>query len=310
MLWRLARRSWWHAHALGVPLLLMAWAAGRVLGYRTDRWVLLFFLPSMLVALVGLYGFWHTRRRVARLQSGLTLLLSILAAADFVRDVRWHAATPASPNALRVAHWNIAYARAGLPRTLEQLAEFRPDVVFLSECRYRDDLAEVARTTLGLDHAFHDQGMAILSRYPFTPQGTVSLNRSARCWWARLVTPMGTVDLVTVDLVSHPFLNRNDPLRALADWVARRDPTVPLLMAGDFNTPRNASAFQPLRAHLQNGYEIAGRGWPYSWPLPLPLYSLDHLWISPGLHIQNYRLRASFRSDHLRQLAEVEIRPR
>lgn len=307
MWWRLMRHAWWHAHSLGIPLLLVAWAAGRILGYRTDRWVLLFFLPSLLVAFLGAYGFWHTRRRVPRAQSALTLLLTLLAIADFARDLRWHPVTPPSPNALRVIHWNIAHARAGLPRTLEHLAEFRPDLVLLSECRHRDDLAEVARATLGLEHVFHDQGMAVLSRHPFTPRGTITLNDSARCWQARLETPRGLLDLVLVDLVSHPFLNRNKPLHTLADWVAQRDTRIPLLIAGDFNTPRTASAFQPLRAHLLHGYEVAGRGWPYTWPLPIPVFSLDHLWVSTGLQIANYRLVASTRSDHLRQLAEIEI---
>lgn len=289
-----------------VPALAAAWGLGQLLGDRPDKWTLLFFIPAPLVAFAGLAWCWTMRPRVPRGLWWPALLLSLWALGAFLSDFRWH--PPASPRgpALRVVHWNIAHVRFGLERVLDELAPGQPDLVLLSECRHVTNLADLARARLGLPHAFHDQGMAMLSRHPFTPRGTITLN-SARAWWARVETPAGALDLVVADLVSHPFLNRREPLNALAAWVAARTSTAPLLLAGDFNTPRDARSFRPLRAHLRHAYGTAGRGWPYSWPLPVPLYSIDHTWFSPGLIVRNYRLQPSRLSDHLRQVMDVEF---
>lgn len=299
--WRLVARSL-------VPALTVAWGLGQLLGDRPDRWTLLFFIPALLVAVTGLAWCWVMRLRVPRGLWWPNLLLALWALAHFGADLRWHPRATSDPPNLRVVHWNIAHVHFGLQRVLDELAPGQPDLVLLSECRHATNLADLARARLGLPYTFHDQGMAVLSRYPFTPQGTIKLT-SARAWWSRVETPAGALDLAVVDLVSHPFLNRREPLDALAAWVANRTSPAPLLIAGDFNTPRDARSFRPLRAYLQHAYETAGRGWPYSWPLPVPLYSIDHTWYGPGLTVRNYRLEASPWSDHLRQVMDVEILP-
>ena len=290
-----------------IPALLVAWLAGFILGARNDLLIWLYYIPALAAALLGSLWCWFARRIAPRWLWVVAAALTLLAAGKMlVGDFRWHRPVAPGPEAMRVVHWNVAYAWRGRDGVFKRVATHRPDLVCLSELRHTPSLSNEVRNALGFEHTFQDQGMAVLSRYPFTPQGTIPLP-SARAWWARIDTPQGPLDVAVVDLISHPHLNREQPLDALAAWVARHDDAIPLLIMGDFNTPRDARAFRPLRVHLQHAYETSGRGWPYSWPLPLPLYSLDHTWYSPGLRITGYRLQAARISDHLRQVMDVEL---
>jgi endonuclease/exonuclease/phosphatase family metal-dependent hydrolase len=123
----------------------------------------------------------------------------------------------------------------------------------------------------------------------------------------RVSTPKGPLDVVAIDLVSHPTLARLAPITELSDWIAKRPVPIPLLVLGDFNTPRDATSFEPLRRRLRHAYEIAGRGWPYSWPVPLCVYSIDHAWVTPSVRVLTYTMKMSMLSDHRRQVMDVDL---
>jgi endonuclease/exonuclease/phosphatase family metal-dependent hydrolase len=286
---------------------LLAWLIGWLIGDSANAWVWLYYLPAPIVAPLGLAWCWWSRRSAPRTLHRITLAIALFAVFKVgVLDTCWHRAAAPSPEALRVVHWNVAHARFGRFPILSVLKGDQPDLVALSESTYANALAWEVQHDLGLAHTFQDQGMTLLSRHPFETRGTIPMP-NGRAWWARVATPRGPLDVVLVDLISHPRLNRKVPLDRLAAWVTQHEPGIPLLILGDFNTPRDARAFRPLRAQLQHAYESAGRGWPYSWPLPYPCYSLDHAWHSTELRITNYRLRAARVSDHLRQVLDVEM---
>lgn len=303
----LPRRPFRWMHRALFPLFGAAWLLGWLLGDARPPWLWLFFIPAPAVAAVGLFDLIFRIRRASRVRAALIAGFTALALAKtFLVDARWNRPAAAPAGALRVVHWNIAHAMFGYAPLLQALAPERPDLVILVEAKYPADIALAAQRELGLPHAFHDQGMAVLSRHPFEPQGTIPL-ANGRAWWAVVETPAGALRVATLDILSHPLIDRHTPVRTLADWIAARTNDAPLLLVGDFNTPRDASSLDPLRAHLRHAYEVAGRGWPYTWPLPLPVYAIDHAWASPGLAVHAYALRASPLSDHRRQVLDISI---
>lgn len=289
--------------ALG-PAIGLAWLAGAILRDRPGAWVWLYFIPTPAVVALALA--WLAFSRGTR----PFMLLLLLAAAGklLVSDMRWNRPAPDAGDALTLVHWNAAYLRFGKRPALETIAPDAPDLVVLSECRYDEDLELFSRRHLGLDHVFQDQGMALLSRFPFELTGTIPMP-NARAWTARIATPSGPLDMVLIDLISHPTLDRSIPARRLADWIAERSNVAPLLVAGDFNTPRDARALDALRTRLRHAYEVRGRGWPYTWPLPAPVYAIDHVWVSPAIEVLSYRLRTAPISDHRRQVTRFRIAP-
>ncbi|HMP77025.1 MAG TPA: endonuclease/exonuclease/phosphatase family protein [Kiritimatiellia bacterium] len=289
------------------PIFAALWLLGWILGDAPPPWLWLFFIPAPAVAVIGLFDVVFRIKRAGRFRAALIVAFTLLALGKtlFV-DARWNRPAPVPQDALRVIHWNVAHTLFGFRPLLQALAEDEPDLVILVEARFSADLESLAQRELGLHHIFHDQGMAVLSRHPFAPQGTIPL-ANGRAWWAVVDTPDGPLHVATLDILSHPLIDRHTPVRTLADWIAARTNDAPLLLVGDFNTPRDATALDPLRAHLRHAYETVGRGWPYTWPLPFPLYAIDHAWASPDLAVHTYTLRSSPLSDHRRQVLDVSI---
>lgn len=291
---RLARR-------IVFPCVGALWLIGWWLGDRQPPWLWLYYIPAPLIAAWGLTDWALRMYRAGWLRSGVTIGLTLLALSKtFLLDSRWNRPTPPGPHAVHVEHWNVAHAPFGYAPILRALDSDNPDIVIFVEARYASDLEELAQKELGLPYTFQDQGMAILSRYPFEPQGTLSL-LNARAWWAIVQTPGGPLHVLTLDLLSHPALERAPTINALTDWIQKNADSAPLLVVGDFNTTRDARALNPLRKTLRHAYEAGGRGWPYSWPLPIPVYAIDHAWITTNITVHSYRLRASSMSDHARQ---------
>lgn len=75
---------------------------------------------------------------------------------------------------------------------------------------------------------------------------------------------------------------------------------------GDFNTPRESSHFRQLRKPMTHAFETAGRGLADTWPVPIPVLSLDHIWTTPGLRVVQCRLGGGV-ADHRPVMADLAL---
>ncbi len=289
------------------PLCAAAWLAGWIMNEQPPPWLWLYFIPAPAIAAYGLLEWAARHRRVSRARNVLVLTLTGTALFKTVAvDSRWNRPSPAPEHALRVVHWNVAHANFGFVPLLETLAAYRPDLVILSEARYSQDVPFFSNRELGLPHTHQEKGMILLSRHPFTKRENIPI-MNGEAWGARVFTPAGELDVICADIVSHPLLDRSLSLEPLGRWIKERNDATPLLLIGDFNTPRDARAFRAIREEMRHAYEVAGRGWPYTWPLPIPLYAIDHAWVTPDITVHRYRLRNAPLSDHRRQIFEISL---
>lgn len=286
------------ARRLVFPCVGLLWLLGWLLGDVPRPWLWLYYIPAPIIAAWGVIDWALRIHRASWIRSGFTIAITLLALCKtLLIDSRWNRPTPPPPDAIRVVHWNVAHVPFGYAPLLRELAPEHPDLVIFVEARYSDDLPALVETELGLPHTFQDQGMIVMSRYPFEPQGTIRVPHS-RAWWARVETPRGPLDILIADILSHPALDRKPIFEALLRWINNRSTIEPLLLVGDLNTTRDNRAMKTLRAQLHHAYEIGGRGWPYSWPRPFSVYAIDHAWVSSQIKVHAYRLRSSPLSDH------------
>lgn len=287
-----------------VPVLLAAWAVGTVVRDGDYFWIWLYFIPAPFVVAAALVWLVAFRRRARWLRVMVAVLALWPAGKILFEDVRWNGAVEVPAGALKVVHWNVARLPFGLGGVERMLAEEAPDICLISE---PGDTGAVARAgaAAGLTNQFYSAVMTLLSRFPVSEPVPFQI-AGARGWRCRVATRGGPLDLCGVDLVSKPTMRRGPPIAAVAAWLDNREPGVPLLVLGDFNTPRDARAFAPFRARFAHAFEAAGCGWPYSWPLPFPAYQLDHAWFTgESLRVCDYALRSSRFSDHRRQVLFV-----
>lgn len=240
---------------------------------------------------------------------------------------------------LRIATWNVNSVRLRAPQVSQFVAEQAPDVLCLQEIKCREaEFPRQAFEDVGLPHiricgqkGWH--GVAIASRLPIEPAPDLDVCRRGE---ARAVS--ATVAGVEIQNFYIPaggdipdraendkFDHKLEFFERLTAETARRDPSRPLVIAGDLNvapgefdvwnhrhmlkvvshTPLEIEAMARLKASL-NFIDVVREAVPE----PQKLFSwwsyraqdfrqsnrglrLDHLWLSPGLKDAALRMGAA-----------------
>jgi endonuclease/exonuclease/phosphatase (EEP) superfamily protein YafD len=107
------------------------------------------------------------------------------------------------------------------------------------------------------------------------------------------------VQLLVVDLPSEIHIHRDPLLREINRLIEQHQPD---LVVGDFNAPRRSRALCELPDGYRHAYDTAGTGWGYTWPVPVPMYALDHCLHSSKIIPVRYDLESSISSDHRLQV--------
>jgi endonuclease/exonuclease/phosphatase family metal-dependent hydrolase len=100
-----------------------------------------------------------------------------------------------------------------------------------------------------------------------------------------------------VDVASNPLRDRS-PAFAMVEETMAPYVAGPLVVVGDFDTPRESVRFDSWRGPLVHAFEAAGSGWAPTWPVPLPVLALDHVWLSRSLTVRSCEHLWTTRSDH------------
>jgi len=294
--------------ALSAIVICTAWWLGWIYKDSTPLMMWLFFIPPILVILFGfiwLFLTLHNRFRLIQLFVFVTIFTCFFKV--LVIDHHWNRKPAKLPDDnIRILHWNTAWGVLGVESIVRTMSYDYPDIVLISEPPRLDMISDIAYHALGMENIFTDSGMTIASRFPITYMGNIPIE-SGVAWRVRIDTSEGPLEFVAADLVSHPKLNRKRPLKSLAAWIDTRTNDIPLVMVGDFNTAHDSVAFEPLRQRMKHAYQVNGRGWPYTWPVPFPVFAIDHTWVSPNIIVNDYFLKVARYSDHKRQIADISF---
>jgi endonuclease/exonuclease/phosphatase (EEP) superfamily protein YafD len=122
----------------------------------------------------------------------------------------------------------------------------------------------------------------------------------------RLEVGSGVLHVFLVDIPSDPLLYRRQPLEELAE-VASQFNAEPVVMMGDFNTPADSLHFNALRNSFSHAFELHGDGYAATWPLPLPVLQLDHIWANRRVDVSRCIAGWSSSSDHRPVMAWIRI---
>lgn len=284
----------------------MAWWVGWVLKDSHPTLIWLYYIPPPAMALFGFVWLFLTLRHRFRI---LQLFVFATVVACFIKilvvDHGWNRAPENLPlDNIRILHANTSWGALSVESVMRTLADDLPDIVMISEPPKIMETSTVAYHALGMQHVFTDAGMSLVSHYPITYLGNVVIPAGAG-WHCRVDTEVGPLEIAAIDIVSRPGMNRAPTVAALTRWIASRTNKLPLVVLGDFNTPRDAASLRPLRAWLNNAYEEKGRGWPYTWPSIAPLYSIDQTWVSRDVTVQDVHYKDTRFSDHKRQVVDI-----
>ena len=257
---------------------------------------------------------------------------------------RENTAAPKHPSSrlLRVMTYNVHRCigldgKASPERIARIIARQEPDIIALQELdagRHRThqvNQAERIAQLLRMSHHFHSiitmrqggYGNAILSRYPMRLVQAVKLPQ-----WRNLryLEPRGALWVtVDVDGVAVQVINCHLsiwPIERLAQanalvgakWFANPLCQSPVVFCGDLNAIPGSATYRRLIGALSDSQSAVKMSRiPSTWFSRYPITRLDHIFLSPGIAVQEVRVSrtmlAQAASDHLPLLVEIKLRP-
>lgn len=315
----------------GLLALIAFGAVGRLARDRNVILALMMYIPMLPVGLWAVGQDTACRGRcIPRFRFGLAILGLVAAAWGTSPLLGLRRPDPAPPGAVEVSllHWNVMSGgrHAALPRwesAAEEILQRQPDLIVLSEA---PPDGWTLRTLRGHGprgwravHIRHEDGSpywykpAVFSRSPLRHERVPVRNGAAM---AVATDVKGrTVRLLVVDGVSTPTVPRAPLLHDIAaacDKAAARGQPYDVIV-GDFNVVSASIGFDDVMAS-GGGYRPAAAycgGWRGTWPLPLPVYDIDHALVRRGLPVVGAELFSSPRlaSDHRGQFVRLVLPP-
>jgi endonuclease/exonuclease/phosphatase (EEP) superfamily protein YafD len=293
LLLRISKTGLWTLLVFGV--LLQLWLKDRHL-----LWTVFFYaMPKPCLALLaaGLALFSkQSRRFMAGLSCVVITAWWLSASYRSGPEILSAASATKATDEVTMLYWNLARP-AGLDAEMVALMKtWQPDIAAFVEPGKNVEtlLAEYEKQLPGYRVAWMPRGILWLARVPSRYRDRGKLDGIGA--YARFdVDGLGpTFPVVVADV--YPGRDRKAQLReALTHSLDRRD----AILVGDFNTPLESVFFEDYRVKFQNALEVAGTGFKETWPLGLPLLSLDHFWVGPDWQIlQAQKIWQLTGSDH------------
>ncbi|MEI9937518.1 MAG: endonuclease/exonuclease/phosphatase family protein [Pseudomonadota bacterium] len=159
-------------------------------------------------------------------------------------------------------------------------------------------------------------GNAILSRHPFSVRSEGGLRRRGgeqrAVQWLKV--SIGGLELNVMNThLSIQFRERLMQIDQLlgAEWIAKSEGHLPLVVCGDLNSSRFSPVYRGLRRDLVDAQRANGSRAVATWPSRRPLFRIDHLFTSKTIEVLRCEVRRDrltmAASDHLPLLAELSF---
>ncbi|MDZ4287585.1 MAG: endonuclease/exonuclease/phosphatase family protein [Prosthecobacter sp.] len=302
---RMVPKAGWICLTVGV--LLQAFAKDRYPGLA------LFFyaLPKPCLAVLSVTLLvWPGMRRKSRLFAAVTALAITgwWVSASWVHRQDQATVPQVDGRELKVLFWNLCRPRGLDLEMVELVRRFQPDVAaFVEPGPQAGPLAaEYEKLLPGYRVEFMPRGVLWVTRVPSRFQGRGKLEGAGA--FARFeVTGLGPpFPFVVADVYPHVLHSREPQLQEALAHAQDRDDAI---LMGDFNTPAESVFFDSYRSRYVDAFETAGYGFRETWPLGLPLLSLDHIWVGKDWAvIAAQKLNLLSGSDHAALLVTLRRR--
>jgi endonuclease/exonuclease/phosphatase family metal-dependent hydrolase len=211
-----------------------------------------------------------------------------------------------APSSLKLFFWNAAHnKRAG--EITSYIHEFNADLIGIVEAGTRTkkvrSLWKNAFPSYNVELLAGE--MAIMTRGEILSKESGSLGRRGRFNLLKVVLNGEQFYVLLVDIDGDPLRSRAPAFEPLAKMI-RSYSQDNLIVMGDFNTPLDSVLFESFRQYLTHAFESGGNGFVETWPVPLPVLAIDHIWVSKKIKVVSCNLNWSRLSDHRSVVTSIE----
>ena len=278
--------------------LFFVWCIGRIIGDRNSLVQWISWIPTLGVVAFGLV--WlacragDRRRHRVRRWGGLACAALVCGAA--VRgDFRpWTDHVAPSPQDIRIVQWNTDHPSGNDPRSMTALATIcaEHDVdLFLISNRGSITTQNCVRQWAGPQFFSAGAGpFACVTTFPIEEARVIAASGKGNdmVWVAKFVVRPPSwngraLRIAMVDLPSKPTLSRMQVAQELLIDIRRGDLGEVDIVVGDFNALPGSLIFSRVFPTFHDSWAQAGSGLRTSWPRLFPLWSIDHVLLTPDM---------------------------
>ncbi|MCA9188469.1 MAG: endonuclease/exonuclease/phosphatase family protein [Pirellulaceae bacterium] len=237
------------------------------------------------------------------------LLFAVVGSGLFVFQQSWRTnSVSAEDSDLSIFFWNVYGTTQGWDGIVETIRAHDPDIIAISEGgpNRPEKIARYLEAFPEYDGSDLKGGMIILTRGELGAVSYDEFGNHGSMRSANVKINGNTYYLVLVDIDSNPIYSRRRTLLRLASFVEQWEDRR-LIVVGDFNTPLDSRHFDPLRRKLHHAFTENGNGWAPTWPLPIPMLELDHVWSNDRVMITECQHLWTNNSDHRPVFAKFRV---
>ena len=290
----------WAARAIDAMWfsLFFVWCIGRIIGDRNSLVQWISWIPTLGVVAFGLV--WlacragDRRRHRVRRWGGLACAALACGAAERGEFRPWTDHVAPSPQDIRIVQWNTDHPSGNDPRSMTALATIcaEHDVdLFLISNRGSITMENCVRQWAGPQFFSAGAGpFACVTTFPIEEARVIAASGKGNdmVWVAKFVVRPPSwngraLRIAMVDLPSKPTLSRMQVAQELLTAVHRGDLGDVDIVAGDFNALPGSLILSRVFPNFHDSWAQAGSGLRTSWPRLFPLWSIDHVLLTPDM---------------------------
>lgn len=211
-----------------------------------------------------------------------------------------------APSNLKLFFWNAAHNKRA-DEIANYIHGFNADVIGIVEAG-----TETKKVRNIWKNAFPSYNveilageMALITRGEILSKESGFLGRRGRFNLLKVALNGEQFHVLLVDIDGDPLRSRAPAFESLAKMI-RSYSQDNLIVMGDFNTPLDSVLFESFRQYLTHAFESGGHGFAETWPIPLPVLAIDHIWVSKKIKVVSCNLNWSRLSDHRSVVANID----
>ncbi|MFP6763933.1 MAG: endonuclease/exonuclease/phosphatase family protein, partial [Planctomycetaceae bacterium] len=297
---------------ISVFLAASLWIAGTVLWLTVrDRYPvfapLSYGLPLPVLVACGLWCLLFLQNVRKRVRIGW--IVCVLVQAGFWLSSSFVMRAGVAPRAAgTLMFWNVCRGYGGYAEAGAEIRRFDVDVVALVEATGDgQDVTLWQRVCPGYHVTRLGSGMILMLRGEKLRRESGVVPGVCRYRVLDLLVHEQPLTLIILDVNSDPRKSRQPAFDRLEELITKYADR-PLIIAGDFNTPLESIHVGRMRQCMLNAFEVSGHGLRDTWPVLLPVLSLDQVWGNAHVHWHRCEHGWSCRSDHRPVLATFSTR--
>lgn len=269
-------------------------------------WVLA--VPAIFVTL-GLLG-WRPKVSVCSLILLVSAGTILLEQPLLIRSSTLNS-KPAPQDSLSLLVWNVMMYNKGKRNVIEGFNSVDADISMFLEGTSKGAVPDFLSAELSTDYTWvSTRQLAVGSKLQVLDSGELPTDTDLRVFRVLLRTYKGEeLVLMLIDLPSPPRYHSSDCFRELEE-ILKAEQGKPLIVTGDFNTPRGSYWLRRVFQDFQDVYTTAPErqgGWIASFPNHFPIVQIDHAFASREITLHRAELLAGDASDHYRQYIVFSI---